>query len=176
MSRRLLLATFEREEDALGATSASRRFGFRVADVYAPYPVHGMEKAMALPPSRLPWVCFALGALGASLKVWFEYWTTWIDWPLNVGGKPWDSLPAFVPVTFEVMVLLAGVSTVIAFLIVARLLPGKKAVLPAPRVTDDRFLVVLEETDAAFDAAKVTRLMQEFRAVRVEERVEEERA
>ncbi len=176
MSRRLFLATFMREDDALGATRAARDFGFQIVDVFTPYPVHGMERAMALAPSKLPWVCFALGALGASLKVWFEYWTTWIDWPLNVGGKPWDSLPAFVPVTFEVMVLLAGVSTVIAFLIVCRLFPGRKAVLPAVGVTDDHFLLVLEESDAAFDAQKAARLFREFNALRVEERVEEGRA
>ncbi len=76
MSRRLFLAAFEREDDILGATRAARDFGFRIVDVYTPYPVHGMEQAMALAPSKLPWVCFALGAMGASLKVWFEYWTT----------------------------------------------------------------------------------------------------
>lgn len=173
MSRRLFLATFEREDDILGATRAARDFGFRIVDVYTPYPVHGMEQAMALAPSKLPWVCFALGVLGASLKVWFEYWTTWIAWPINVGGKPWDSLPAFVPVTFEVMVLLAGVSTVIAFLFVCRLFPGRKLVLPAHGVTDDRFLLVLEETDATFDSRRVARLFREFNALRVEERVED---
>ncbi len=173
MSRRLFCATFEHEEDVLGATRASRENGFKIVDVYSPYAVHGMEEAMALPPSKLPWVCFALGLTGALLKVWFEYWTTWIAWPLNVGGKPWDSLPAFVPVTFEVMVFLAGVSTVIAFFIVTRLLPGRKPRLPAPGVTDDRFLLVLEETDAAFDATKVARLFRDYNAVQVDERVEE---
>lgn len=173
MSRRLFLATFEREDDILGATRAARDFGFPILDVYTPYPVHGMQQAMALAPSKLPWVCFALGVLGASLKVWFEYWTTWISWPLNVGGKPWDSLPAFVPVTFEVMVLLAGVSTVMAFLVVCRLFPGRKPMLFDSGVTDDRFLLVLEETDAVFDARKVTRMFREFNALRVEERVEE---
>jgi hypothetical protein len=173
VSRRLFYAAFEHEEDALGATRASRENGFKIVDVYTPYAVHGMEEAMALPPSRLPWVCFALGLTGALLKVWFEYWTTWIAWPLNVGGRPWNSLPAFVPVTFEVMVFLAGVSTVIAFFIVTRLLPGKRPLLPMPGVTDDRFLLVLEETDAAFDATRVARLFQEFHAVRVDERVEE---
>jgi hypothetical protein len=173
VSRRLFYAAFEHEQDALGATTAARQHGFKIVDVYAPYAVHGMEEAMALAPSKLPWVCFALGLIGALLKVWFEYWTTWIAWPLNVGGKPWDSLPAFVPVTFEVMVFLAGVSTVIAFFIVARLGPGKKAALPMPRVTDDRFLLVLEETDAAFDAAKVSSLFRQFHAVQVDERVGE---
>lgn len=175
MSQRFFLAIFEREEDVLGATRASVEHGFKVADVYTPYAVHGMDEAMELPPSRLPWVCFLLGLAGATFKVWFEYWTTWIAWPLNVGGKPWDSLPAFVPVTFEVMVLLAGVSTVIAFFMVARLAPGKKPVLPIPRITDDRFLLVLEETDAAFDAVKVRQLIKQFNAVQIEERVEEAR-
>ena len=175
MSRRLFLAVFDREEDVLGATQSSREHGFKIADVYAPYAVHGMDKAMALPPSRLPWVCFALGVIGATFKVWFEYWTTWIDWPINVGGKPWESLPAFVPVTFEVMVLLAGVSTVLAFFIVARLRPGKKPSIPLAGVTDDKFLLVLEETDAVFDPVKVRYLFEKFKAVWVEERVEEAR-
>lgn len=173
MSRRLFLAAFEREEDALGATQASREKGYKIVDVYAPYAVHGMDAAMGLEPSRLPWVCFALGLIGATFKVWFEYWTTWTAWPLNVGGKPWDSLPAFVPVTFEVMVLLAGVSTVLAFFLVCRLYPGKRHRVPIAGITDNRFLLVLEETDAAFDAAKVRRLFEDYNAVQVEERVDE---
>lgn len=173
MSRRLFLAAFEREEDILGAARASRKLGYSIVDAHTPFAVHGMEEALGLPPSRLPWVCFALGLFGAAFKVWFEYWTTWTAWPINVGGKPWDSLPAFVPVTFEVMVLLAGVSTVLAFFLVSGLRPGRKPALPIPRITDDRFLLVLEENDAVFDATRVRRLFEEFDAVQVEERVEE---
>lgn len=175
MSRRFFLAVFDREEDVLGATQSSREHGFTIADVYAPYAVHGMDKAMAMAPSRLPWFCFALGLLGATFKIWFEYWTTAIDWPINVGGKPWDSLPAFVPVTFEVMVLVAGVSTVFAFFAVARLWPGRSPSIPLAGVTNDKFLLVLEETDAVFDPVKVRNLFEEFHAVHVEERVEESR-
>lgn len=173
MSRRLLMGVFEREEDILNATRVSRTMGYTLVDAYTPYAVHGLDEAMGLAPSRLPWVCFALGLAGAALKVWFEFWTTSVNWPVNVGGKPWNSLPAFVPITFEVMVLAAGVSTVIAFLAVARLLPGRKPKTPRARVTDDQFVLVLEETDAAFDAARVRRLLENFNAVRVEERVEE---
>jgi hypothetical protein len=176
MSRRIVLGVFEREEDILGATREARARGLRVIDTYTPYAVHGLDKAMGLGPSRLPWVCFALGLLGAGLKVWFEFWTTAVDWPLNVGGKPWNSLPAFVPVTFEVMVLFAGVSTVLAFFFLARLRPGKKVRLIYPGVTDDRFVLVLEETDAAFDLAKVKRMLDDFHAVASEERLEEEAA
>jgi len=172
MSRRMFIGVFENEEDTMNAVSASRARGLTIVDVFAPYAVHGMDRAMGLDPSKLPWVSLALGVAGATLKVWFEYWTTAVDWPLNVGGKPWNSLPAFVPVTFEVMVLCAGVSTVIAFFIAARLFPGKRPALPVPRVTDDRFAVVLEETDATFDKREVTRLFEEFNVLHLEERAE----
>ena len=175
MSRRLLIGVFEHEDDALGATQESRERGLTIVDVFAPYAVHGMDRAMGLLRSRLPWVCFALGLFGAAFKVWFEFWTTASDWPINVGGKPWNSLPAFVPITFEVMVLFAGVSTMIAFFLVARLFPGKPAVIAYPGVSDHRFVLVLEETDAAFDPEEVRRLFQTYNVVHVEGRVEERR-
>ena len=174
MSRRLLVSFFDHEEDIVGASRTVREAGFRIADVYTPYAVHGLDKAMGLAPSKLPVVCFLLGLLGAALKVWFEFWTTAVDWPINVGGKPWNSLPAFVPVTFEVMVLCAGVSVVIAFLFVSRLWPGKQAVLADPGVTDHRFVLVIEQADAVFDPIKVHELLKRFHVVRVEERVESE--
>ncbi len=173
MSRRVMIGVFEREEDTVAAVRTSRAQGLKVLDVYGPYPIHGLDRILGLQPSKLPWVCFLLGVLGASFKVWFEYWTTSSSWPLNVGGKPWNSLPAFVPVTFEVMVLFAGVSTVIAFFLTRRLVPGRRAVLPVPGVTDDRFAVILEETDATFDSERVRGMLEGFRAVRVEERAEE---
>jgi hypothetical protein len=126
---------------------------------------------MGLPPSRLPWVCFALGLLGASAKVGFEYWASWLDWPVNVGGKPWDSLPAFVPLTFEIMVLFAGVSTVIALLIVSKLVPGKKPQLISPRVTNDQFALVFEHTGGNVDVGEVHNLMLAYNAIEIEERV-----
>ncbi len=171
MSRRFLIGIFEREQDVLAATRTARERGLKVADVYTPYAVHGLDEAMGLQPSRLPWVCFALGLFGAAFKVWFEFWTTAVDWPINVGGKPWNSLPAFVPITFEVMVLFAGVSTVIAFFLVSRLRPGKKPRLAAPGVTNDRFALVLEQNDAAFDPERIGRMLEGFNAVEVREEV-----
>jgi hypothetical protein len=176
MTRRLLCGWFDREGDLLAATEAARAQGLTIVDAYTPYAVHGLDHAMGLQPSKLPWVCFALGLFGAAFKVWFEYWTTATAWPINVGGKPWNSLPAFVPVTFEVMVLFAGVSTVIAFFLVTGLRPGRRAALPDPRVTDDRFVLVLEETDAAFDVDAVRALLERHHALNVEERIEREAA
>ncbi len=173
MSGRVMVGIFEKEDDILSVTREVRKRGHTILDIYSPYAVHGLDKAMGLPPSRLPWICFLLGLIGAAAKVWFEYWTTAWDWPINVGGKPWDSLPAFVPITFEVMVLFAGVSTVIAFFIVSRLYPGRQVTTVIPGVTNDRFALVLEETDAAFEPAEVRRLLERYGAVEVIERAEE---
>lgn len=175
MSRRLFVGVFEREDDTLAAVRASRRLGFKVVDVYAPYAVHGLEDAMGLAPSRLPWIVFLLGLSGAAFKVWFEFWTTMVDWPLNVGGKPFNSLPAFVPVTFEVMVLCAALGAVISLFFVCRLFPGKRALAPVAGVTDNRFALVLEESDSTFDTGRVQRLFEGFHAVHVEEQIEEAR-
>ncbi len=171
MSRRLLIGVFDNEHDTLEAVRSSRRRGLKIVDVYGPYAVHGVDEAMGLQPSRLPWVVFAMGLAAAALKVWFEFWTTGIDWPINVGGKPFNSLPAFVPVTFEVMVLGAGVTAVVAFLIVCRLRPGKRAVLPVAGVTDNHFAVVLEETDSTFDPAEIGRMLRDLHAVDLEEQI-----
>ena len=173
-TRRFLLGVFENEDDILGVTRASREHGLTITDVYTPYPVHGLDDAMDLRPSRLPWIAFALGVLGAAAKVWFEYWTTAYDWPINVGGKPWDSLPAFVPVTFEVMVLFAGVGTVVAFLFGRRLFPGRRPRMPRPEVTDDQFVLVVEQVDASFDVPAVQELFESFNATEVEERIGQE--
>ncbi|MBI2434111.1 MAG: DUF3341 domain-containing protein [Candidatus Hydrogenedentes bacterium] len=173
MSHRVFMSIHKREEDILGIARAARQEGLNIIDIYAPYAVHGLDKAAGFRPSRLPIVCFLLGLTGAGLKVWFEFWTTAVNWPIDVGGKPWNSWPAFVPVTFEVMVLFAGVGTVIALFIATRLWPGKRATIPFPGVTDDHFALVLEERDATFDPGKVRALCERYNAVHVEEREQE---
>lgn len=173
MSRRTFLSIYEHEEDILGVTKAARSSGFTIVDIFSPYAIHGLEHAAGFSPSRLPWICFVLGLVGATFKVWFEFWTTAVSWPINIGGKPWNSLPAFIPITFEVMVLMAGVGTVIALFIACRLFPGKKAKMPFDGVTDHRFALILEEADATFDPTEVRKLCERFNAVHVEEREEE---
>jgi hypothetical protein len=165
MTRRLLVGVFEREEDVREAASAARNEGLDIVDVFAPYALHGLDRAMGLRPSRLPWVCFLLGLFGAVMMLFFQYWATAVSWPLDVGGKPWNSLPAFVPVTFEMMVLCAGVGTVGAFIWATGLRPGRRSALANLRVTDDRFALVLRESGSTFDRAAVEALFSRFHAV-----------
>lgn len=165
---RSVLAVFCRDEDVVAAAHAARAVGLRVVDVYGPYPVHGLRDVLALPPSRLPAVCLVAGLVGAVLKLAFEIWTAVVDWPLNVGGKPFNSLPAFVPITFEVMVLFAGLATMGAFFWVAGLRLGAAPRVRFPGVTDDRFALVAETT-GAMSLAEAMRLFERFGAVEVGE-------
>jgi mono/diheme cytochrome c family protein len=174
MGERVLLGVFENEDDLLRATATVRERGWHVRDVYTPYAVHGLDDAMGLPSSRLSRFCLVCGALGVALAFWAQYWTMTIDWPLNVGGRPWNSLPAFVPVAFEVMVLFAGLGVVLAFLAVCRLFPGKHAVLPVDGVTRNRFALLVSEGDAAFDPAAIRLVFQDCGALHTEEREVEE--
>ncbi len=171
MSQRILLATFEHEDDLLAATNAVRRKGLCIVDAFTPYAVHGLDRAMGLRPSRLTWVCFVCGMIGALGMLWFEHWVAALSWAIDVGGKPWNSLPSDVPVAFEAAVLLAGFGSVFALFGVSRLFPGKRPRIIHPRVTDDRFVLVIAETDAAFDADAVARMLQEFKVVEVEEQL-----
>jgi len=170
MSGPLLVSVFEREDDVVQATTAAREQGLEIVDVYAPYAIHGLDRAMGLPPSRLPWVCFLLGLFGAVTMTVFQFWASAVSWPINVGGKPWNSLAAFAPVIFEVTVLCGGVGTVIFFIWWAGLRPGLASPMTDLRVTDDRFALVLRQTGAKFNRSAVEALLKRFHAVRIEER------
>lgn len=139
---------FDDEGSVLEAVRAARRAGHAIVDVYSPYAVHGLEHAAGLPRSRMHRVAFAFGSLGVLCALGLQYWTTAVSWPINVGNKPWNSWPAFIPVTFELTVLFAGVGTVLVFLGLARLWPGRKAELPFEGLTDDRFALGLRSSEA----------------------------
>ena len=166
----LILATFAREEDLLGAVQAVQKAEGQILDVYAPYAVHGLDTALGWRRSRLPVACFLGGLVGVLLALWFQFWTTAQDWPVNVGGRPWNSWPAFIPVTFECMVLLAGFSLVIAWLFRCQLYPGKKGATPAPRLTDDHFAMVVLDPAVAADSQMIKKVLREWHAIDVDVR------
>jgi hypothetical protein len=170
---RNLMGVFTQEKDILEVTRACRERGYEIVDVYAPYPVHGLDRAMGLKPSRITWLTFALGALGATSMLAFQIWTSAVSWPANIGGKPLNSAPAFIPVTFEAAVLAAGLGTVFVLLLRSRLFPWSKPNLVHPRVTDDRFVLAIRQTDADLDPGMAVRLLREHGALDVREDIGE---
>ncbi len=146
-----VIATFDDADRLLAATRAARAAGHTIADAFTPYPIHGLDDAMGLRRSRLGWVCFAAGLFGGTFAMSFQLWAAVASWPLNVGGKPFASVPAFLPITFELTVLTAALVSAGTFLLRSRLFPGKH-VVARPRVTDDRFILVLQTGGKAAEA------------------------
>jgi hypothetical protein len=168
---RKLMGVFTDEQQVMLATGACREHGYEIADVYAPYPVHGLDRVMGLKPSRLPIVCFLLGITGGGLMLWFQIWASAIDWPLNVGGKPLNSLPAFVPVAFETAILLAGLGSIATLALRSKLFPWAKTTLRHPKVTDDHFVLEICQTDADLDPGMAERVLRDHGAISVVEDV-----
>ena len=165
---RFTAAFFENEDNLIAGAAEARLAGFEVYDVYTPYPVHGMDRAVALPPSRLTWIAFLAGALGLVFGLTLQVWTSAYDWPLNVGGKPFNSFPLFIPVTFELTVLFSGLIAIgVLFARNQMWLFSKRRVFEG--VTDDRFVLVLKQSDASFDIEKAVKLFARHHAIDVVE-------
>jgi len=143
-SRDRVVAIFERADRLVAAVRAVRARGFAVRDVYAPYALHELDDALGVRRSRLGLVTFAGGVAGAVGAIGMQVWCAALDWPVDVGGKPANSALAFLPITFELTVLLAGLATAGAFLARSRLFPGAASTLAAEGVTNDRFALLAE--------------------------------
>ncbi len=167
MNGRRCVAWFETEDSILEAVAAARQAGYSIDDVYTPYAVHGMDEAMGLQPTRLRWVCLGGALVGAFFGFTFQSWTSAVDWPLNIGGKPHLALPSFVPVSFELMTLFAALGTVAALLVRARLYPFRKARVLA-RTTDDRFALSLVAGANPSDEMEKRAFCERMSAVAVE--------
>lgn len=174
MSREFVLGIYADEGKLLAAARRLRDEGFRIHDIFTPYAVHGLDEAMGLRRSRLPIVTFVVGFLAMAAALGFQFWTTGVDWNVNVGGKPTNSLLAFLPVTFELTVLFGGLATAAAFFARSRLWPGARPLLPeisADRlITDHHFVIALERRDASFNDERARRLFLENGAIEILER------
>jgi hypothetical protein len=168
MTHRTIQAVFDREDDLIRAAETAHREGWPIVDIYSPYPMHETARFLGLRRSRLPRAAFVFGLLGVGLAFWFQFWVSAFDWPLNVGGRPWNSLPAFVPVAFEMMVLFAGLGVVLTWLLVSRLYPGKNAVLASPKVTDNNFVLEIQPGPEA-DSEVIRRSLRECHASALQE-------
>ena len=166
MNERYLAGYFEHEKDLYGAALEAQEKGLRLHEVFSPYPLHGMEDVIGLRRSRLSQVGFVAGFSGLLGSIVFIYWAAAFDWPLVIGGKPMNSWSAFTPLAFEVTVLFAGVIAIAALFVRSRFWPGRSQPL-IPEATDDQFVLVLKELDAAFDPAAAGNLLTKHGAVKI---------
>ncbi|HXW60336.1 MAG TPA: DUF3341 domain-containing protein [Myxococcota bacterium] len=154
-----LLASYDSPQAIFHACEQIRDAGFKRFDSYTPFPVHNLDKAMGLGPSYLPWIVLAMGTSGCILAMLFMIWVSAFDYPLNIGGKPTWSIPAFIPVTFEVTVLFSGLTAVFGMLGLnglPRYHDPLHNIASFAKVTDDTFFVLIEADDKKYDQQAVT--------------------
>ncbi len=158
-----LTALFDSPDALLRAADATVKAGYTRYDTHAPYPVHGIERSMRLKTSPLGYFAMVFGLLGAFGSVGLMTWITLVDYPLVIGGKPFWSWPAFVPVAFEVTVLLASVLTVVAMIVVFFKFPNNSHPLHdtpyMKRVSSDGFGISIEAADPLFEESRVRTLL-----------------
>ena len=150
MASKVLHAIYRDDDLFLQAVKQIREARYHIGEIYCPFPVHGLDKAMGLAPTRLAITSFMYGLVGLCVAVAMMNFIMIEDWPQDIGGKPsfsfLQNMPAFVPIMFELTVFFAAHLMVITFYMRSRLWPFKKAENPDVRTTDDVFLM---EVDAA---------------------------
>lgn len=157
--KKFLLGIFDDEHSVIKATREIRESGVQIYDVLTPFPVHGLDDAMGVKRTNLPKFTFLFGAIGLCVAILLQGYTMVWDWSNNIGGKPDNAWPAFVPVSFELTVLCAGVLSFFAFLARNKLFPGSRLVT-APGATDDRFVIALDTSDGNFNLDKAAELLK----------------
>jgi mono/diheme cytochrome c family protein len=166
-------ALFNTSDDIMAAAVKVRNKGFKKWDVNTPYPVHGMDDAMGLSPSKLGWVTIALACWGASFAMFFMWMIMENVYPLNIGGKPFFSLPAFVPITFALAVLHAVLGTVFAMLAIFCKLPFNSHPLHdtayMSAVISDKFGIEIEAANDGFDLQSVKSFLESIGGECIEE-------
>ncbi|MBC9931431.1 DUF3341 domain-containing protein [Chitinophaga qingshengii] len=166
--KNFVVGLFDDEAVLFPAVKKVRTAGYKLHDVYTPFPVHGLDHAMGLRETSLHTAGFIYGITGTTTALTFMSWVFNVDWPLNIGGKPHFPLPAFIPITFELTVLFAAVGMVMTFCYLCQLMPGVKKHIFHPRQTDDKFVMVIELTEKS-NAEEIKRFLNEAGAHDVNE-------
>lgn len=167
-----LLAEFPSPQTIYSACENVRDEGYRHWDAHVPFPVHNLDKAMGVPASKVPWVVLAMALFGAMGGFTLQWWTTAVDFPVMIAGKPFVAWPAWVPVTFELTILLGSFGALFGMLGLNRLPTFHHPLFNSERferATDDRFFISIEARDPLYDARKTKKMLKKLGATHIEE-------
>lgn len=143
-NKNFVLGVFDDEDVLLHAVTKVKDKGVKIHEVYSPFPVHGLDTALGYRRTRLPIAAFLFGLTGTSLALIMQIWMLGYDWPMIIGGKNFASLPPFIPVTFELTVLLSALGMVATFLIVSDMKPYRWPQQFDVRSTDDKHIMAID--------------------------------
>lgn len=165
-----LLAEFETPEALLKAAERARQAGYQQMDAYTPFPVEGISEALGLSASRLPLLVFLGGLTGLATGYGLQYYTSVISYPINVGGRPPHSWPAFIPITFELTILFAALSAVLGMFALNRLPMPYHPLFSVPafdRASRSSFFLAIESTDPMFHVVETRSFLESVGAEEV---------
>jgi hypothetical protein len=167
-----ILAEFERPDEVVRAAELARSHGYRVLEAYSPFPVEGLAAALGFRHSRLPLLVLVGGILGGAGGFFLQYWVSVIEYPQIVGGKPDNSWPAFIPITFEMTVLVAALTAVLGMLGMNGLPRPHHPLFAVPefeRASRDRFFLALAATDPLYDPVTSRAFFEELHPISLRE-------
>ena len=167
-----LVGEFATPEELLEAARQARSAGYRRLEAYTPFPVHGLVEALDFHQTHIPLVVLLGGIVGGLGGYFLQYWANVIDYPLNVGGRPLHSWPAFIPVTFELTILIAALAAVFGMLVLNGLPMPYHPLFNVPRfalVARDRFFLCIEARDPKFDRNETRRFLESVAACDITE-------
>ena len=171
MSKKVIYGIFDDEEVLLNSVKEVRSKDISIKEVYSPFPVHGIENRLGYKRSRLSIAAFCFGFLGTCLALTMMIGMMTIDWPMIIGGKDFLPLPVFIPVTFEMTVLLAAFGMVGTFLVVSDLKPWGKPKTFDLRSTNDKHVMAIELDNNKIDSKKIKTILNTSGASEVNDKV-----
>lgn len=167
-----VVAEFDTPDKLLAAAERARFAGFKRMDAYSPFPIHGLSEAIGFRDVKVPYLVFAGGLVGAMAGYWLQFYAHVLDYPMNVGGKPLQSLPSMIPVAYECTILFAGLTAFFSMIAINRLPRPYHSIFNTPgfvRATQDRFFLAIEATDPQFDLARTKVFLSELGSISVSE-------
>jgi Protein of unknown function (DUF3341) len=165
-----LVGIFDDEDVLVHAVEKIRDKGIKIEEVYSPFPVHGLDEALGYRRTRLPIAAFLFGLTGTSLALTTQIWMLGYDWPMIIGGKNFASLPPFIPVTFELTVLLSALGMVATFLIVSDMKPYRWPKSFDIRSTDDKHAMAIDLGSNKLSKEDIGRILKDSGAQEVNEK------
>lgn len=169
--KKTILAVFNDPDETVSGAKHIQSKGVKIREVYSPFPIHGIDKVLGVKPTRISTIAFFYGLTGTSLALLMIWYMNIKDWPMDIGGKPSFSLaqnlPAYIPITFELTVLISAHLMNFTFLFTSRLFPGLKNMNPDPRSTDDKFVMEIVLDDNHASAEDIKSVIKETSAVEI---------
>ena len=160
------MAEFDTPTEVVDAARKVREAGYTKTDAFSPFPIHEMDEALGIRRSILPYLVFGGGVTGLLLGVGLQVFVHYFEYPMNVGGRPYISIPSFVPVSYELTILLAGITAVLGMLFLNGLPRPYHPVFNVPRfalATREKFFLIIESADPKFEYGDTKSFMESLK-------------